>query len=345
MRRSSSAGAATCRRWPRGVAGRRAPAWPGAMRLTSPASTVPAPTSIASRRRPSPTRRWTDSSQRTGRRHLPRRAARARAPGSCIGRRLDVGDDGDRGRGELDAARARPASRSAAGCMSAQWNGALTASGMARLAPRALAAAHGALDGGLVAGDHDLAAAVEVRRRRTTSPHSAPPRRRRPPPSAASSPRMAAIAPTPGGHRLLHELAAQVHEPDGVREAQSAPAATSAEYSPSECPATAPAAGRSRARSTRSAATLVARIAGCAFAVSVSSSSGPSKQSLREREARAPRRPRRRRRAPRGTRRRARAPMPDLLRALAGEQEARCRRHALTTAPPPRPRPGRRRAP
>ncbi len=62
-----------------------------------------------------------------------------------------------------------------------------------------------------------------------------------------------------------------------------APAATSAEYSPRLCPATQ--SGRApRATRGRRAATLDARMAGCVFAVSCSSASGPSKQS-RERAA------------------------------------------------------------
>ena len=62
---------------------------------------------------------------------------------------------------------------------------------------------------------------------------------------------------------------------------RSAPAATSAEYSPSECPAThAGAQVGLRAASARRAAMLVVRIAGWVLAVSVSSSSGPSKQSF-----------------------------------------------------------------
>ncbi len=65
-----------------------------------------------------------------------------------------------------------------------------------------------------------------------------------------------------------------------------APAATLAEYSPSECPAATDAPSkRSGNRSARSrhAATEWVRMAGCVLAVAFSSSSGPSKQS-RERE-------------------------------------------------------------
>ncbi len=57
-----------------------------------------------------------------------------------------------------------------------------------------------------------------------------------------------------------------------------APATTSAEYSPRLWPA-AIAGARPRSASTAAAATLAVRIAGCVFAVSWSSVSGPSKQS------------------------------------------------------------------
>ncbi len=58
----------------------------------------------------------------------------------------------------------------------------------------------------------------------------------------------------------------------------SAPAATSAEYSPRECPAAQ--AGRTpvSAARTRKAATLTVKIAGCVFSVIRSSSSVPRKQ-------------------------------------------------------------------
>ena len=60
----------------------------------------------------------------------------------------------------------------------------------------------------------------------------------------------------------------------------SAPAATSALYSPRLCPATKAGEGRSGRSvcSTRSAATLVVRMAGCALLVAVSVSAGPLKQ-------------------------------------------------------------------
>ena len=51
---------------------------------------------------------------------------------------------------------------SAAGCISAQWNGALTLSGMKRRTPCALASCAGAVDGALGAGDHRLRRLVVV---------------------------------------------------------------------------------------------------------------------------------------------------------------------------------------
>ena len=62
------------------------------------------------------------------------------------------------------------------------------------------------------------------------------------------------------------------------------PAATCAEYSPSECPA-AHAGARPRVSRTRYAAMLVARMAGCVFSVSVSCWSGPSKHKAAQRAA------------------------------------------------------------
>ena len=53
---------------------------------------------------------------------------------------------------------------SAAGCMRAQWKGAETVSITARLAPFVLGDRDGALDRRLVAGDHDLGAAIVVGR-------------------------------------------------------------------------------------------------------------------------------------------------------------------------------------
>src|SRR5205085_10251039 len=61
---------------------------------------------------------------------------------------------------------------------------------------------------------------------------------------------------------------------------ESAPAATSAEYSPRLCPATKSGRGKPSASAALSAATETVRIAGCVFSVNCNSSAGPSKQSL-----------------------------------------------------------------
>src|SRR5262249_45822106 len=64
------------------------------------------------------------------------------------------------------------------------------------------------------------------------------------------------------------------------------PAATSAEYSPSECPATKLGVTPFSA-STRCAAIETVKIAGCVNSVSLSCSSGPSKQSFESEKPRA----------------------------------------------------------
>ena len=63
------------------------------------------------------------------------------------------------------------------------------------------------------------------------------------------------------------------------QQADNAPAATSAEYSPKLCPATNAGASIPSASIARNAATETVRIAGCVFSVNCKSSAGPSKQS------------------------------------------------------------------
>ncbi len=127
---------------------------------------------------------------------------------------------------------------SAAGAISAQWKGAETGSSMARFTPLRLGDLDRPLDRAPVAGDHHLAAAIVVGRLDDLSRPSGP--------SAASaqiSPRHVQFGAEQGrhgalagGHRLLHRLAAQPQQPRGVGDG-NAPAAASALYSPSECPA------------------------------------------------------------------------------------------------------------
>ena len=97
---------------------------------------------------------------------------------------------------------------------------------------------------------------------------------------------MAAIAPSPGG------TASCIARPRArtrrtASSSESAPAATSAEYSPSEWPAAKRGAGSVgyRSRSAARTAALIVTIAGCAFAVSVSSLLGAFEDQLRERAA------------------------------------------------------------
>src|SRR5438046_2779118 len=64
-------------------------------------------------------------------------------------------------RSEKAVASKSAASRSCAGFIRGQWNGALTGSTMARLAPADLASST-AIDSGRVSGDHDLVGRVQI---------------------------------------------------------------------------------------------------------------------------------------------------------------------------------------
>ena len=133
------------------------------------------------------------------------------------------------------SARSSGASRSSAGFISAQWNGALTASGIARFAPSAFARSPARAHRVRVARDHDLPGRVQVRRRHDLPP-SAPPRAQARATPSASSPRIAAIAPSPTGtascmYRPRRRTVRRASAKDSV------PAATCAEYSPRLWPA------------------------------------------------------------------------------------------------------------
>src|SRR5271170_6334531 len=100
--------------------------------------------------------------------------------------------------------------------------------------------------------------------------------------SSKSSPRIAAMAPSPTGTAFCMAWP-RIRSSRAASSIVSAPAAQSAEYSPSEWPAM-NAASRATTSpaslsSARKAARLVAISAGCALAVSVSSASGPSNTS------------------------------------------------------------------
>src|SRR5208283_5212356 len=159
--------------------------------------------------------------------------------------------------------------------MSAEWKGAETGSMTARLAPdceaistaRLTAAASPEMT--VWSGELRLAAVQ-------TAPSAA--RLQASATTAVDTPRMAAMAPWPGGTascmywpRLWTRRTASAN--------CSEPAATRAEYSPRLWPATKSAPMRF-SESTHRAATETVRIAGCVLAVSFRSSSVPSKQIL-----------------------------------------------------------------
>ena len=93
----------------------------------------------------------------------------------------------------------RSRSRSAAGFISAEWNGAETASSSARFAPGRLQELAGLVDAGLAAGDDGLLRIVEVRRLHDLAGLARGLRCSRRCTASASRPRIAAIAPVPTG--------------------------------------------------------------------------------------------------------------------------------------------------
>src|SRR5260370_10779863 len=99
--------------------------------------------------------------------------------------------------------------------------------------------------------------------------------------TACDKPMIAAIAPTPEGTASCMYVPRR-RTSCTASASVSAPAATSAEYSPRLCPAT-KSGVRPFSASARKTATEQAKIAGCVLAVSLRSSSVPSKH-IRERE-------------------------------------------------------------
>ncbi len=96
--------------------------------------------------------------------------------------------------------------------------------------------------------------------------------------SSGDRPITAAIAPAPGGTACCIARP-RTRTSDTASPSESAPAATSAPYSPRLCPAAKDTSGArpSRSTSAASSAALVATSAGGVFSVSTSWSSGPSK--------------------------------------------------------------------
>ena len=165
---------------------------------------------------------------------------------------------------------------SAAGAIRRQWKGAETFSITARLMPRACASATARSTAARWPDSTTWPPPLSLATSQTC-------------PSAASAaiseaastsaPISAAMAPSPGATARCM-ASPRMRSRRAVSAIEKVPAAESAEYSPSECPATkATSRFRSRPRSassTRRAARLAAIRAGWALAVRVSSSTGPS---------------------------------------------------------------------
>ena len=169
------------------------------------------------------------------------------------------------------------------------------------------------------------------RRSRRSDRVRAPPRARSPTTAGKSSPSIAAIAPSPTGTAFCIACP-RTRNSRAASSMVRAPAAQSAEYSPSEWPATKaasrPTSSPASLSSARSAARLVAIRAGCALAVRVSSASGPSK--IKPAEAFAQRRVDALEHFARGRKRLGeRLAHADRLRALPGKYEGRCHPRSL----------------
>ncbi len=178
------------------------------------------------------------------------------------------------GTSAIPASAARTAS--AAGASSRQWNGALTASSMAR-PPLALARPTARSTAALAPLSTTWPGALSLATSQTPSALASAASAST---ASSSSPRIAAMAPSPTGTAVCIAWPRRRKS----RAASSIPrlsAAASAEYSPSEWPATQSQKSASRrplrASRVRSAASEVAISAGWAFSVSRSRSSGPSK--------------------------------------------------------------------
>ena len=171
-----------------------------------------------------------------------------------------------------------PRSFSAAGFIRLEWNGADTGSGSARLAPAALSTSQAFSTAALLPAITVWAGSLKLTASTTSEafgPKAAVTSAQPAITFAASIPRMAAMAPVPTGTASC--MAAARKRTSGTAWASvSTPDATSAEYSPSECPATAAGAAPPSARQTRYAATPATSITGWVLVVSASASLGPA---------------------------------------------------------------------
>ena len=177
------------------------------------------------------------------------------------------------------------ASFSAAGCIRAQWKGAETGRSTARLAPASrassVARATAAVAPAITVCCGELKFAGE-----TTWPVSAAARSQASAITSGAAPITAAMAPSPWGTASCMKRP-RAFTSTAASSTGSAPAATSAVYSPRLWPATKAGASATRSSIARSSAMLVTSTAGCWISVRRSSSSGPSKQSRESGKPRA----------------------------------------------------------
>mmetsp|Transcript_9440 Transcript_9440/g.15675 ORF Transcript_9440/g.15675 Transcript_9440/m.15675 type:complete len:265 (-) Transcript_9440:90-884(-) len=241
------------------------------MRRSMPDSALPAPTSHTSVT-PCPAIQITLSRQRTApvicSTSNSRRVSASTQPSART-----LGTTVVAGAAKATSARAARIT-SAAGAISAQWKGADTGNITARLAPLAFAISQARSTAALWPDTTTCAGSLSLAAWQTS-------------PSAASAatavtasksrPNTAAIAPTPTGTASCIAVP-RMRSKRAVSAMLRTPAAQSAEYSPSEWPATKDARSMPTpsASSARIAAIDVAIIAGCAFWVSVSVSRSPS---------------------------------------------------------------------
>ena len=202
-----------------------------AIRRIIPDSALPAPTSTVSVT-PCPAIQATLSRQRTRPVTCATSSLRITST-SRTGSAMTLATSGTAG-GAIATPASASAIRSAAGCISAQWKGALTGSSIARFAPRALAISTARSTAALSPETTTCAGSLSFAASQT-SPCAASAATAST--AARSSPSTAAIAPRPTGTASCIACP-RSRSIRAVSSSRIAPAAQSAEYSPSECPAT-----------------------------------------------------------------------------------------------------------
>ena len=175
-----------------------------------------------------------------------------------------------------DARRSRKAS--AAGRIRLEWKGADTGKGSARLAPCALSTSQALSTAALLPAITVCIGSLKFTASTTSALPGPKPAVTSAQPAftfSASMPRTAAIAPTPTGTACCIAWARK-RTSGAACASVSTPEATSAEYSPSEWPATSAGLAPPSASQARQAATPATSITGCVLVVRANASFGPS---------------------------------------------------------------------